>query len=76
MRIDWTALVIVAVVSIVATLAFTALLSGGIKLVSLATVEANQAHRSTGIRVAGYTLLGLAGLVVLYGLYLIVPVFR
>jgi Na+-driven multidrug efflux pump len=72
--IDWAALGIVAVASIVATLAFTALLSGGIKLVSQATLEANQAHRSVGLRTAGYSLLGLAALVVLFGLYLIVPV--
>ena len=40
------------------------LLSAGIRLVSQATVEANQAHRSVGIRTTGYGLLGLAGLVV------------
>lgn len=74
MSIDWVALGIVAVVSIVATIVFTALLSAGIKFVSQATVATNQAQRSVGIRTAGYTLLGLAGLVVLFGLYLIVPI--
>ncbi len=35
------------------------------------------AARSTnGLRAAGYGLLGLAGLVVLFGLYLIVPAFH
>jgi divalent metal cation (Fe/Co/Zn/Cd) transporter len=76
MKIDWAALGIVAVVAIVATLVFTVLLSAGIRLVSQATVEANQAHRSVGIRTTGYGLLALAGLVVLFGLYLIVPVFH
>lgn len=94
MKIDWAALGIVAVVSIVATLVFTVLLSAGIRLVSRATVEANQSQRSgnlrgagpgrsavaarstVGIRTAGYGLLGLAGLVVLFGLYLIVPAFH
>ena len=76
MRIDWAALGIVAVVSIVATLVFVVLLSAGIRLVSQATVEANQANRSVGIRTAGYTLLALAALVVLFGLLLIVPIFR
>ena len=73
MKIDWAALGIVAVIAIVATLVFTVLLSAGIRLVSQATVEANQAHRSVGIRTTGYGLLALAGLVVLFGLYLIVP---
>ena len=76
MKIDWAALGIVAVVAIVATVVFTVLLSAGIRLVSQATVEANQAHRSLGIRTSGYGLLGLAGLVVLFGLYLIVPAFH
>lgn len=76
MKIDWAALGIVAVVAIVATLVFTVLLSAGIRLVSQATVQANQAHRSVGIRTTGYGLLALAGLVVLFGLYLIVPAFH
>jgi hypothetical protein len=76
MKIDWAALGIVAVVSIVATVVFTVLLSAGVKLVSKATVEANQAHSSVGIRTAGYTFLGLAALVVLFGIYLIVPISR
>jgi hypothetical protein len=76
MTIDWAALGIVAVVAIAATLTFVVLLSGGIRLVSQATVAANQSHRSLGTRGAGYLLLGLAGAVVLYGLYLIVPLFH
>ena len=75
MKIDWAALGVVAIAALLATLAFTALLSGGIRLVSqAATAQAGQGTRSAGIRLAGYTLLGLAGLVVLYGLYLIVPI--
>ncbi|HVK34388.1 MAG TPA: hypothetical protein VM428_01905 [Microlunatus sp.] len=73
MKIEWDALVIVGVVAMIATVVFTVLLSAGIRLVSQATVEANQAHRSLGIRTTGYGLLGLAGLVVLFGIYLIVP---
>jgi divalent metal cation (Fe/Co/Zn/Cd) transporter len=76
MTIDWAALGIVAVSAIVATLVFTVLLSAGIRLVSQATVAANQDHSSLGIRATGYGLLALAGLVVLFGLYLIVPAFH
>ena len=76
MSIDWAALGIVAVVAITAALTFTALLSGGIRLVSQAALETNRTHHSVGIRTAGYALLGLAGLVVAFALYLIVPIFH
>ena len=76
MKIEWDALVTVGVVAMIATVVFTVLLSAGIRFVSQATVEANQAHRSVGIRTTGYGLLALAGLVVLFGLYLIVPAFH
>ncbi len=76
MRIDWQALVIVAVVSIASSVLFTVLLASGIRAVAsgralLAT------GRSAGPRLPfGYTMLGLAGLLVLYGIYLIVPQFH
>ena len=53
MTIDWAALGIVAVVAIAATLVFTVLLAAGIRLVSRATVETNQAQRSGAVRGAG-----------------------
>lgn len=74
LAINWEALGVVAVVSIVSTLAFTALLAGGIRLVSQAgLVGADHGGRATVVRISGYALLGLAGLVVLYGIYLILP---
>lgn len=76
MHIDWWALVVVAAVSIVASVAFTVLLASGIRSVASgrALVASGQ---SAGARLPfGYTLLGLAGLLVLYGLYLIVPQFH
>ncbi len=70
MHIDWAALGIVAVVSIVSSVVFVALLSAGIRVLT----PANDDGRSTQVsRPLGYGLLGLAGLLVLYGLYLIVP---
>ena len=76
MKIDWAALGVVAVVSILVTLAFTILLSGGIRLVALGTAQASQPTGSQAIRFAGYALLGLAGLLVLYGIYLLMPISR
>lgn len=74
--VDWQSLLTVAVVSIVGTLIFMALLSAGIRYVSLAGVRANQRQSSVVARVAGFSFLGLAGLFVLFGIYLIVPFFH
>ena len=79
MRIDWAALGIVAVVSIVASVIFTALLAAGIRLVSQAAVAGESVpggSRAAGTRRVGYALLGLAALVALFGIVLIVPIFR
>jgi hypothetical protein len=75
-QIDWESLLIVAVVSIVATVIFATLLSAGIKYVSLAAVRADQRQPALAVRVVGASFLGLAGLLVLFGIYLIVPLFH
>ena len=76
MKIDWAALGIVAVVSIGAAVLFVALLAGGIRSVSAARIRRNQGASGTAVLSAGYAMLGLAGLLVLLGLYLIVPQFH
>lgn len=69
MHVDWLALVLVAVVSIASTAVFVALLATGIRV--LVPAESGSSARVN--RPLGYGLLGLAALLVLYGLYLIVP---
>ena len=76
MHIDWAALGSVAVVSICATVVFIALLAAGIRLVSASRVKANQGGSGTATLSAGYALLALAGLLVLFCIYLIVPQFH
>jgi hypothetical protein len=76
MHIDWAALGIVAVVSIVTSVIFTILLAAGIRLVSVAKIKSNEGGSSNAIVSVGYVLLGLAGLLVLFGIYLIVPQFH
>ena len=73
MKIDWAALGIVAAVSIGMSVLFTVLLSGGIRSVSAARAQRNQGGSGTAVLAGGYTLLGLAALLVLFGLWLIVP---
>ena len=76
MKIDWAALGTVAVVSVIAAVAFTLLLSGGIRLLSVAKVRSNQGGSGTAAQSGGYALIGVAGILVLYGLYLIIPQFH
>ncbi|HKN46005.1 MAG TPA: hypothetical protein VJW23_18995 [Propionibacteriaceae bacterium] len=73
MRVDWAALGIVAVVSIVASVIFTVLLATGIRLLSAAKIKSNEGGSGTATISLGYLMIGIAGLLVLFGIYLIVP---
>ena len=76
MHVQWGALASVAVVSIFGSVLFVFLLSFGIRMISVATLRTNQGSSGTAALSAGYALIGLAGLLVLFGLYLIVPQFH
>ena len=76
MRVDWAALGTVAVVSIATSVIFTILLATGIRLVSAAKIKSNEGGSGTATVSLGYVLLGIAGLLVLFGIYLIVPQFH
>ena len=73
MRVDWAALGLVTVVSIVTSVIFTVLLATGIRLVSAAKIKSNEGGSGTATVSLGYGLIGIAGLLVLFGIYLIVP---
>ena len=76
MNIDWAALGVVAVVSIATSVIFTILLATGIRLVSAAKIKSNEGGSGTVTLSLGYVLLGMAGLLVLLGIYMIVPQFH
>jgi hypothetical protein len=76
MHIDWAALGVVAVVSIATSVIFTILLASGIRLVSAAKIKSNEGGSGTMTLSLGYALLGFAGLLVLFGIYLIIPRFQ
>ena len=76
MRVDWATLGIVTVVSIATSVIFTILLATGIRLVSAAKIKSNEGGSGTATVSLGYVLLGIAGLLVLFGIYLIVPQFH
>lgn len=76
MTIDWAALGVVAVVALVATMAFVLLLSAGIRLVSAGRVGTSGGRTRTAAGPLGYAVLGLAAMLVLFGIWLIVPQFH
>lgn len=75
MYIDWKALLIVTVISIVATVVFMTLLSLGIRFVNGLKPSAakNGAGEIPGSVALGYVCVGAAAILVLFGLYLIIP---
>ncbi|MGI8459142.1 MAG: hypothetical protein ACR2LI_13670, partial [Propionibacteriaceae bacterium] len=75
-RIDWASLGIVAVSSVVATVVFALLLSLGVRLLSTAQIARGRGESAALPRRAGQVLVGLAGLLVLFCLWLIVPQFH
>ena len=72
-HIDWASLGVVTAVSVVASVVFIALLALGIRSVSAAQIRVNQGGSGTVRLAAGYALLALAALLVLFGIYVIVP---
>jgi hypothetical protein len=75
-NIDWLTLLEVTAVSLVASVVFVALLAGGIRYVSAARVRTNQGMSGSSRLAGGYSMLALAGALVLYGLYRIIPIFH
>lgn len=67
--IDWSAFVVVALVSLLSAAALVSLYSFGLRLL---TVES----RTTARTLAGYACFVICALGVLYGIYLIVPGFH
>ena len=68
--IDWSAFLIVALVSWVAAMCIVVAYSFGVRLLAVARDE----HRNTQVNKYGaYLCFGLCGLIVLFGVVLIVP---
>jgi hypothetical protein len=76
MYVDWAALGVVTVVSIMTSVIFTILLASGIRLVSAAKIKSNEGGSGTATVSLGYLSLSIAALIVLFGIYLIVPQFH
>jgi hypothetical protein len=73
MRVDWLAVLVVAVVSVAATALIALLLALSIRLLLPSRGVTHPAQSSTVARATGWALLGVLGVVILTGLWLIVP---
>ena len=72
MHIDFAALGLVAGVTLLACVALVTLVSLGARLLDAGASGSVAPAR----RVGGYAVLGLAGLLILFGLYLVIPAFH
>ena len=86
MTIDWSALGLVAITTLVAAIAVIGIFSLGVFALTggaRATTDDQaagaapvRAETGAAAKAAGYACLAIAGLLVLYGLYLIIPQFH
>jgi Zn-dependent protease len=74
MTIDWGSLAIVAVTTVAVTLAVVGVVTAGAIALSVAARGTTASARSWWPSIAGWAALVVAGVMVLFGLYLIIPV--
>lgn len=75
MTVNWGALALVAVVTVIAAIGVVGLFALGVAAITADPTGRSSTRRAT-TTAAGYGLLSVAGLLALYGLYLIVPAFH
>ena len=79
MSIDWASLALVAVTTVVAAVAIVGIFALGVAAITTSSADGGDgapAGRRTAARVAGFACIGVSGMLVLYGLYLIIPQFH
>lgn len=74
MKIDWASLGLVAVTTVVAAVSIVGIFALGVAALTHAPATGDRPHALA--RMAGYGCLGVAGLIALYGIYLIIPIFH
>ena len=76
MKIDWASLALVAVTTVVAAIAIVGIFSLGVAALGAADNRVAAGQNAGPTRVVGYGCLAVAGLIALYGIYLIIPAFH
>lgn len=74
MTIDWASLGLVAVTTVVAAVSIVGIFALGVAALTHSQTTSGSGGGSGLARIAGHACLGVAGLIALYGIYLIVPV--
>jgi small-conductance mechanosensitive channel len=75
-KIDWASLGVVAVVTLAVTLVVVAVVSLGIASLVTADNRRTAGNSGTAAQAVGYLCWAIGGLILLYGLYLIIPQFH
>jgi len=76
LAINWAALGTVAAVTILTAVAIAGLMSAANWILSGPENTAEEPVISTVRKVAGYAIMAVIGLIVLFGIYLMIPYFR
>ena len=76
MNIDWNSLVLVAITTVVAAVAIVGIFSLGVFALTSGGRAGESASPGPVARLSGYACVGVSALLVMYGLYLIVPQFH
>ena len=76
MKIDWAALGLVSIVSLVATVVVVVITAAGVNAFDNANERTKQGQPGGVYRSFGYLCITVALLAVLFGVYLIVPAFH
>ncbi|WP_395727413.1 hypothetical protein [Nakamurella sp.] len=76
MKIDWESLALVAVTTVAVTLVVVGVVTAGVVALTVAARGPATPARVWWASIAGWACLAAAGAVVLFGLYLIIPVWH
>ena len=76
MSINWSALLLVAVVALFATVVIVTLGALAARFLDAGHTARADGHGGMGLLVAAYSMLGAIGLIILFALYLMVPYFH
>jgi hypothetical protein len=76
MKIDWESLVLVAAVTLVASVVLVGIVSIAIRAFAVSADRVAAGQNGTAAKTVGIVGLVLASALVLFGIYLIVPIFR
>lgn len=74
MKIDWASLALVAVTTVVAAISIVGIFALGVAALTHEPVGGGRPNVLS--RMAGFACIGVAGLIVVYGIYLIIPAFH